>query len=93
MLEAGDFREPERRTGTATEPVHEAPLISLPPGGVDYREVERALIVAALERAGWVQRDAAVLLRMTRRRLNYRIGRLGISHPSWRRNRGRGGAR
>ncbi len=89
-LEAGDFAEPERRTRTATEPVPEAPLISLPPGGVDYREVERALIVAALERAGWVQKDAAALLRMSRRRLNYRIGRLGISHPSWRRNRGRG---
>jgi DNA-binding NtrC family response regulator len=62
-------------------------LVRLPEKGIDYRSVERALIVAALERTGWVQKDAAVLLRMSRRRLNYRIRRLGISHPAWRRNR------
>ncbi len=62
-------------------------VVQLPEKGVDYRSVERALIVAALERTGWVQKEAAVLLRMSRRRLNYRIRRLGISHPTWRRNR------
>ncbi len=58
-----------------------------PEQGVDYREVERALLVAALERAGWVQKQAARLLCMSRRQLNYRIRRLGITHPSWRSNR------
>jgi Nif-specific regulatory protein len=62
-------------------------LIRLPPEGADHREVERELIVTALERTGWVQKDAAGLLRMSRRRLNYRIRRLGIAHPSWRANR------
>ncbi len=64
-----------------------APLVSLPPGGVDYREVERAMLLAALERSGWVQKRAAEVLRMSRRRLNYRVRHLGIRHPSWRANR------
>jgi DNA-binding NtrC family response regulator len=69
-----------------------AALVSLPPGGVDLAVVERAAIEQALERSGWVQKDAARLLRMSRRKLNYRIARLGIRHPSWRRHRpgGRG---
>ncbi|MEE9278800.1 MAG: sigma-54 dependent transcriptional regulator [Myxococcota bacterium] len=64
-----------------------APAVRLPPGGIDYREVEHSLILQALERAGWVQKDAAALLHMTRRKLNYRVQRLGITHPSWRKNR------
>jgi transcriptional regulator with GAF, ATPase, and Fis domain len=62
-------------------------FVCLPPGGADHREVERELIVTALEQAGWVQKDAAQLLHMSRRRLNYRIRRLGITHPTWRANR------
>ena len=56
---------------------------------MDHRDVERELILQALERTAWVQKDAAHLLRMSRRKLNYRIQRLGISHPGWRRNRAR----
>ncbi len=63
------------------------PLVSLPSEGVALEEVERAAIVAALERSAWVQKGAARLLRMSRRKLNYRIARLGIRHPSWRRHR------
>jgi DNA-binding NtrC family response regulator len=65
--------------------------VRLPEGGLDYLEIERSIIVQALERAGWVQKDAARLLRMSRRKLNYRIQRLGITHPGWRRNRVRTG--
>ncbi|MCZ6713221.1 MAG: sigma-54 dependent transcriptional regulator [Deltaproteobacteria bacterium] len=67
----------------------EALVLRLPEGGVDHRDVERELILQALERTGWVQKDAARLLHMSRRKLNYRIQRLGISHPGWRRNRAR----
>ena len=63
----------------------------LPPGGVSLREVERGLVVAALERTGFVQKDAAELLRVSRRKLNYMIRRMGLTHPSWRRNRLREG--
>ena len=50
-------------------------------------ETERELIVAALQRCNWVQKEAAVQLGLSARALNYRINRLGITHTSWRRNR------
>ncbi len=62
----------------------------LPPGGISLREVERRLVLAALRRTGYVQKDAAGLLGISRRKLNYMIQRMGLTHPSWRRNSGRG---
>ena len=59
----------------------------LPPDGVNLAEVERLLVIEALGRSGWVQKDAAGLLGVSRRKLNYMIQRMGITHESWRRNR------
>jgi len=91
-VELADLSLPE--PGELVEPppagliqVPRDPVVRLPAAGVDLGEVERELILQALERAGWVQKDAAELLRMSRRKLNYRIQRLGITHRSWRRNR------
>jgi DNA-binding NtrC family response regulator len=53
-------------------------------------EAERQLVLAALERSHFVQKDAAAHLGVSRRKLNYKIRRLGITHPSWRRNRSKG---
>ena len=39
--------------------------------------MERALVQEALRRARWVQKDAAKLLGVTRRKLNYMIARMG----------------
>jgi transcriptional regulator with GAF, ATPase, and Fis domain len=59
---------------------------TLPEKGIDLRAAERGLLVAALERTGFVQKEAARLLCVTPRKLNYMIQRLGVTHPSWRRN-------
>jgi len=59
----------------------------LPAEGVSLRDVERELVIEALERTGYVQKDAAALLHVSRRKLNYMIQRMEITHPSWRRNR------
>jgi two-component system response regulator HydG len=59
----------------------------LPAGGLALAEVERAVVMEALRRARFVQKEAAALLRVSRRKLNYMIRRMGITHPSWRRNR------
>jgi len=56
-------------------------------GGLSMREVERSLVLSALARAGFVQKDAAQFLGVSRRKLNYMVQRMGITHPSWRRNR------
>ncbi len=58
-----------------------------PSRGLSMREVERSLVLSALARAGFVQKDAAELLGVSRRKLNYMVQRMGITHPSWRRNR------
>jgi two-component system response regulator HydG len=50
-------------------------------------ELERAAVLAALRRSGFVQKDAAARLGVTRRKLNYMIRKMGITHASWRRNR------
>jgi len=63
--------------------------LQLPAAGISLGEVERQLVLAALERSGYVQKDAAGLLGVSRRKLNYMIRRMGITHPSWRRNRSR----
>ena len=65
-----------------------APTGPLPEPGVPLRDAERNLVVATLERVGWIQKDAAALLEVSPRKLNYMIRKLGITHPSWRRNRG-----
>jgi two-component system response regulator HydG len=61
--------------------------IEFPPEGLSLDRMERELVLAALEQVGHVQKDAAKLLHVTRRKLNYMIGRMGLTHPSWRRNR------
>jgi len=54
--------------------------------GVSLAVQERALILAALEESLWVQKEAAEKLGISPRALNYRIRKLGITHPHWRRN-------
>ncbi len=61
--------------------------IKLPAEGVKLEEVERSLIIQALERSNWVQKDAATLLNVSGRVFNYKIKRFNITHPSWRQNR------
>ena len=52
---------------------------------------QRELVMEALRRTGYVQKRAADLLGISRRKLNYMIQRMGITHSAWRRNRGSGG--
>jgi len=62
---------------------------ALPPPGWSLRDWERALVEEALRRTGYVQKEACELLGVSRRKLNYMIRAMGITHPRWRRNRPR----
>ena len=57
----------------------------LPAGTLDLSW--SSLVLEALRRTGFVQKDACGVLGVSRRKLNYMIQRMGITHPSWRRNR------
>ena len=59
----------------------------LPARGLALDEIERAAVLEALERCGWIQKDAADRLRISPRKLNYMIQQMGITHATWRRNR------
>jgi DNA-binding NtrC family response regulator len=54
---------------------------ALPSEGIVLEDVERDLIVQALERTGWKKAAAARLLGLTRRALGYRVEKFGLAAP------------
>jgi len=61
--------------------------VKLPGAGIRLEDAERDLILQALQRCSWVQKDAAELLGISSRALNYKIKRFGITHSGWKQNR------
>ncbi len=55
-----------------------ASLFRLPPDGVNLEDVERQLLVQALDRCGWNQTHAGHLLRINRDQVRYRIEKFGL---------------
>ena len=49
-------------------------------------ELEREAILQALEISRWIQKDAAKLLGISPRSLNYKVKYHNITHPSWKKN-------
>lgn len=69
--------------GTATAGT--APFsLNIPESGINLEEVEQALVVQALEKTGWNQKEAAALLGISVDRMNNRVKKYGLRHPSWR---------
>jgi DNA-binding NtrC family response regulator len=86
LMAEGDWIGPDDLVLAPSVP-HDAATGELRPGGLTLADVEREVVLAALRRSGFVQKAAAELLGVSRRKLNYMIGRMGITHPSWRRHR------
>ncbi|MBI5444756.1 MAG: sigma-54-dependent Fis family transcriptional regulator [Deltaproteobacteria bacterium] len=76
----------EERTA-AVERDEPGARLKLPPGGISLKEAEKELILAALDRAHWVQKDAAKLLGITKRAMHYKVELYKLTHPSWTKNR------
>src|SRR5690606_14328941 len=55
--------------------------ITLPPEGVVLEELERSLVIQALERCGGNQTRAAALLGLNRDQIRYRVEKFGLSRP------------
>jgi len=53
---------------------------------LNLTEIENAAVKRALEMSHYIQKDAAKLLGISSRVLNYKISQYNITHPSWRRN-------
>ena len=56
--------------------------VDLPAGGLDLEQLERSLVVQALERTGWNQTRAAALLGLNRDQIRYRIEKFHLEKPS-----------
>ncbi len=56
-------------------------------GHQPLKEHEKDFILRALEDSLWIQKDAAERLGISPRALNYKIRKLGITHPRWRKNK------
>jgi len=59
--------------------------IKIPPSGIKLEDLERNTIIEALKMTNWVQKDAAELLGVSRRVLNYKVKIHNINHDRWRR--------
>ncbi len=65
------------------DPLNEVDTIHMPEGGIPLVEMEKKLILEALERANWVQKEAAQYLGVSRRVMHYKIQKFGIRNPNW----------
>ena len=59
--------------------------MKIPPTGIALEEIERQALIEALKMSNWVQKDAAELLAISPRVMNYKIKTLGIEFPRGRR--------
>jgi two-component system, NtrC family, response regulator AtoC len=57
-----------------------SPVVKIPPTGIALEEIERQAIIEALKMSNWVQKDAAELLSISPRVMNYKIKTLGIDY-------------
>jgi DNA-binding NtrC family response regulator len=76
-------RTDRRSTGESLSPSPESGDAASPGSLADQ---ERKMILAVLEECLWVQKNAAAKLGISPRSLNYKINKLDIKHPHWRRN-------
>jgi DNA-binding NtrC family response regulator len=72
-LRLGDFSSGGQRESTS--------VVKIPPTGIALEEIERQALLEALKMSNWVQKDAAELLDISPRVMNYKIKTLNIEMP------------
>ena len=83
LIEAEDLRLGE---APSTADGAGSAVVKLPPTGIALEEIERQALIEALKMSNWVQKDAAELLSISPRVMNYKIKVLGIDFPRGRRS-------
>jgi two-component system response regulator AtoC len=72
-------------TGSPNAAREVSTAVKIPPSGIPLEEIERSALIEALKMSNWVQKDAAELLSISPRVMNYKIKTLGIEFPRRRR--------
>jgi two-component system, NtrC family, response regulator AtoC len=75
-LTLGDFPVAAAGAGRLTEQV------DLPAAGIDLEQLERSLVIQALERSGWNQTKAAGMLGLNRDQIRYRVEKFKLEKPA-----------
>jgi transcriptional regulator with GAF, ATPase, and Fis domain len=80
MITATDLRLGDFSTGGMGSKDSQS-VVKIPPTGIALEDIERQAITEALKMANWVQKDAAELLQISPRVMNYKIKTLSIEMP------------
>jgi DNA-binding NtrC family response regulator len=80
LLMDREWLQPDDFTTVVRMPASQAQF-KLPPGGLVLEEVERQLVIQALERAHGNQTHAGHLLGINRDQVRYRIEKFGLARP------------
>jgi transcriptional regulator with GAF, ATPase, and Fis domain len=83
-VHAGDLQIGEQVAASSNGSAQTA--VKIPPTGIPLEEIERQAVVEALRMSNWVQKDAAELLAISPRVMNYKIKILNIEIPRSRRS-------
>jgi DNA-binding NtrC family response regulator len=76
MLTVGDV------PAAAAGPARLTEQVALPAAGIDLEQLERSLVVRALERSGWNQTKAAGMLGLNRDQIRDRVEKFKLEKPS-----------
>jgi Nif-specific regulatory protein len=79
VVTTDDLRLGDAAQGTSM--ARESAVVRIPPTGIPLEDVERQALTEALKMANWVQKDAADLLSISPRVMNYKIKTLKIELP------------
>jgi transcriptional regulator with GAF, ATPase, and Fis domain len=88
LAEGGLVRATDLQIGEQASPSsssERALAVKIPPTGIPLEEIERQAVVESLRMSNWVQKDAAELLGISPRVMNYKIKILRIEIPRARR--------
>jgi two-component system response regulator PilR (NtrC family) len=83
LMAEGDYIQPEDLPAEVHEENPNSGLLpfELPPEGISIEELEREIIIKAMDRTGWVIAKAAPLLGMSYKTLQYRLEKFAIEKP------------
>ena len=83
LMAESNYIEPEDLPAevTLTSALSGGIPFELPPEGIAFEELEKGIIIKAMERADWVIGKAAPLLGMSYKTLQYRLDKFGIVRP------------
>jgi two-component system response regulator AtoC len=82
LLAEGDTLRAEDFAVAAAGAVRLGEQVELPPKGINLDELERSLVVQALERTGWNQTKAAALLGLNRDQIRYRVEKFQLERAA-----------